>query len=335
MNNIKYYLYTSFLFLSFQAIQPSEEIINAPEWRDLELFASINNTHDGLIGKFDQINTSFGKQALAATLRTPTTNVVTISKRQQAIGALLSDEKQLPGIVHHLQSLGANAESLTDAFGNKTLEQEVNKMFYFTLNKLKHLNTSALALDAHHAFQQAALLSPVADYVLFHVALEYLRGAGKGCCGHNHGHDHHTHSHQETPLGDKLINAIHVSHLVMLPFSIKELVIQRKNKINLINVIYKNVAMASTCFKAMHAINSIINQSPSLLATLEENNALAELFSSTDLQIRELIDLLLSNTFPLDSQLSFFSSVGKTLKAYHLLQKNYVAIKPALAKSRL
>lgn len=74
-------------FLSLVSItlhgQGGAPITTSFEEKDLELFGSLNATHDGFYSKLDRTCTSVGKQQLKQQLANPTTDIKVLVQRQQ------------------------------------------------------------------------------------------------------------------------------------------------------------------------------------------------------------------------------------------------------------
>ena len=125
--------------------QIKADVLDFLTLRDLELVDSVNKTHSGVAGVLDRTQTKAGSQNLREMLVDPLTDVSAITKRQQAIKALVDDPQLLETIKNLLACIALHEDSLTFFDPKKTSPAltAVVESFKYSTSFLKGLNNSS------------------------------------------------------------------------------------------------------------------------------------------------------------------------------------------------
>src|SRR5205814_6014298 len=119
---------------------------------------------------------------------------------------------------------------------------------------------------------------------------------------------------------DELLYAVEAGHLALHLWSMKEMASDLSAQKAVLNVLYKNIGALSACVKSMHQLHQIVQTNADLKAVLGSSDAMSKLFSdSEDEDFIDLRETLLGDYFDQDEDLSIFSRVGTTLRAYKLI----------------
>lgn len=328
-------------------------IIDFDVERDLELFSSVNRSHNGVLTQFDHTFTTFGHERLMQQFKNPTTDIQHLTKIQKGLKFLVTNDAQAEELANAFGFFGLSEQGFNQLQSelNDHGAQEIINGFYFDLGILQSLNNSSLALSIGHYGKVLSIFSPLVEHLIFHYA---FHGVGSGCgdCaekpkknkhkhGHEHGHDHgHAHAHKEGHghkhghdhphcLSDLLsqyvspnvLVAIEVAHLAMHLWSMKEMASDLYAQTTILDILYKNISALSTCVKSMQRVHLCVQGNQELAALMPQSSALVQFFApSEDDAFNDLRELLLSDYFDADADLSRLSPVGTTLRTYKLVQ---------------
>lgn len=328
-----------------------QSVIDFDVERDLELFHSMNQSNKGVLAQFDHTFTTFGKQRLYKQFKNPLTDVDQIKTIQDSLRFLIANPTELGALQLELGTFGMSESAGFGQQGHGA--EEIIKKFYFEFGFMQGLNDDALALDLLYGTKILGLFAPVVEHLIFHYALEYLRGGHehkdhKHCDqdhghkkhkhkhgkkdkhkhDHGHDHDHHCLIHSLQPadgasaLKNALFTCVNWGHLALHLWSMKEMATDLSAQKAVLNLLYKNIGALSTCVKSMHRAHQIIQSHPELQAALGTSSELAQFFAPSDDQdFNDVCQELLGDYFDHDEDLSIFSRVGVTLRTYTLLQK--------------
>lgn len=317
-------------------------VITQHEERDLELFDSLNKSHQGILSAFDKTYTAPGKDRLMYHLKNPMTDVALIQERQEQIRLLIEN----PAVLEEAKTLLAQIKDAEkDLFYFiKNQEDPVARTtidnFYFKNRLLKNLNNSSAALDARNYLKYIGLFSPVAEHLLLHFALHSIQDFFNG---HHHDHDHdHVHDAHcvhdlEAPAGSSALvkgtfTALKVAHFGIHVMSIKDMVEHIAVEKAVVNQLYKKVASVRVGLHAMTALQDLMqanNYKATAFAPLDifnQSNTLA------DSGVKVFAPLLNDNTFDVHSSLGYFSRLGATLYNYQLLKDNMLLLDALMAR---
>jgi len=345
------------------SIQDQNRIISFYEERDLELFESPNKSHAGVWKKFDQTQTSMGKKSLQDFFKNPTSDIKILKSRQNIIQKFLTDTSITTNMTQALQTFGNHEHAFTDIqdLEKNAVAQTIIASFYFDYAQLQRFNTSPLALDIKNTFKKFGLFSPLLEHVILHFALEHIQSAlgnnnnnhDKETCDHDghHHHDHHDGHHHDghvcidhikaskdsSLLVKTLIVALKTGHFAMHVIGFKEMIEHTQQQIAVINELYKQLVSVKTCLESLETLDTLIKKDSVLQDIFGTDNPITKLFvqapdnNSRVSALNELIELLSNDYFDNYDNLSFFSSIGKTLRAHKLLHEAMPELQPALA----
>lgn len=331
-------------------------IITSFEEKDLELFGSLNATHDGFYSKLDRTCTSVGKQQLKHQLANPTIDIAVLQERQELIGWFCQHPEEHQKLCRALKDFELFAYGFADHQHIDTLTQEILKGFYFNLSLVQSLNKSPLALDILNFIHGASLLSPVVEHLILHFALEYLQEKitknshehhGHNHCDHHdhhnhdghcsHGHDHHfclghLEADDDASIFIKgLFWGIRATHLGIHLFSIKEMIEHIIARLNVINCLYKKISACAYSLKSLHTIYDLVQAHPELAQKCYGFEKIQEIYEGSQHdELHEFLNLISNGSFLIDEELGYFSSVGTTLRAHQLMSTALEQIKPAI-----
>jgi len=366
----KFFLVCLFIFqANAQTHAHENRVIGFYEERDLELFDSPNKSHTGVWKKFDHTQTILGKKSLQDFFKNPTSTIKTLKNRQNIIKKLLTNTNVKTSLSTVLQTFSNHEFAFSDALDleKNAVAQTVISSFYFQYAWLQKFNSSPLALDLKNVFKTLGLFSPVLEHIILHFALDHIQNAlgnnNHDTCDHEDHHDHHEHhehhhghghnhvciDHIEPAQGSStfvrgLFLAIKACHFAMHIVSIKEMLEHVQQQIAVVNELYKQLVATKICLESMEAIDTILKKDPELLQAFGTNNPIATLFSQLSesstttntntikesKELKELINLLSDDYFDNTDDLSYFSSLGKTLRAHKLLHETMPELQPAL-----
>ncbi len=321
----------------------STSVITKNEERDLELFDSLNQSHQGIFSVFDKTYTASGKLRLMYHLKNPTTDVSLLKLRQEQIKFLLENPTLLEEIKGLLARIKAAEPDLLYFINNQEdpVAHTIIDTFYFKNTLLKDLNESSIALDVRNYLKQLGLFSPVIEHLVFHFALSFIQEklTQNPTEHHHHHHDHeahHDHAHSncshycvsslKAPADSSTFvkgafTALKAAHFGMHLLGIKEMIQQMGAELAVVNQLYKKVASVK---EGLHAIITLHNRMQE--SNYVYNSFASQLVDSDTLNIESNIKffapLLDSTYFDSNSSLGYFSPIGNTVYNYQLLKNN-------------
>lgn len=334
----KFFLLLAFGICTFVvALVQAQPIITSFEEKDLELFSSMNGSHDGFYSKLDRTCTSIGRQQLKKQLACPTTDIQELQKRQALISWFVQHPEELQRLQSYLKDFELFSYGLLPNQQFDTLTQEILKGFYYKLSFVESLNKSPLALDILNLMHGASLLSPVLEHLILHFALEFIQEKlAHRHCHHNHHHAHNCLGHLEADhdasmLVKGLFWGVRVAHLGIHLLSVKEMIEHIKARLAVVNCLYKKIAASAYALKALHNIFNMIQTNTELSELFD---ASSQIFLINDVnnnaELQEFITLTRDDYFELDNELGWFSSVGITLRAHQLMNSVLEQLAPAV-----
>ncbi len=317
----------------------NSSVISFYEERDLELFDSLQQTNQGIFSsKLDKTYTSFGKARLIHHLKNPITDISLLKSRQKQLKILIENPELLEQLKTFLKKIHDYEDNLVYFIENQ--EDQISKKavenFYFKSKKLKNFNKSATALDTRNYVKYLGLFTPVLEHLIFHFALEYAHDklSHSGKCKHHHKHDHHfcvgnlVASANSSLLMKSSLFLLKAAHLGIHLVGIMEMIDQLSSEKAVINQLYNKVAATRTCLLAMKDILALIQTVKySTLAFSSDNSYLNYLESTSSNQNNNLIKLLNSKAFNINSSLKFLSRIGNTLSSYKILKQQRAPLK--------
>lgn len=323
-------------------------IISSFEEKDLELFGSLNNSHDGFYRKLDSTCTSVGTQELKNQLARPITDIAQLVARQKITRWLCEHPQEHQQLCAALKDFELFSYGFADHEQIDTLTQEILKGFYYQASFIQSLNKSPLALDILNLMHGATLLSPVVEHLILHFALEFIQDkfTNQPCNhdhhnDHDHHHDHHHNhhhclghleaSHDASMLVKGLFWGIRLAHLGVHLFSVKEMIEHIAARLNVVNCLYKKISACAYSLKALRTIYQLVQNHSELAQQWEGFEKIQEIYESPqNNELAQFINLISGESFSIDDELGYFSSIGKTLRAHQLMSSALNQIKPAI-----
>lgn len=330
-----------------------KSIISSFEEKDLELFGSLNDSHDGFYRKLDRTCTSVGKQELKNQLAHPIADIPELIARQKITQWLCNHTQEHQKLCKALKDFELFSYGFADHEQIDTLTQEILKGFYYQASFIQSLNKSPLALDILNLMHGATLLSPVVEHLILHFALEFIQDkfTNQPCNhdhhnDHNHHHDHHHHdhhhnhhhclghleaSHDASMLVKGLFWGIRLAHLGVHLFSVKEMIEHIAARLNVVNCLYKKISACAYSLKALRTIYQLVQDHPELAQQCYGFEKIQEIYEGPqNNELAQFISLISGESFSIDDKLGYFSSVGTTLRAHQLMSTALNQIKPAI-----
>jgi len=326
-----------------------DSIISSFEEKDLELFGSLNASHDGFYRKLDRTCTSVGRQQLQFQLAHPTTDITQLAARQRLTQWFCNHPQEHQQLCAALKDFELFSYGFADHGQIDTLTQEILKGFYYRVSFIQSLNKSPLALDILNLMHGATLLSPVVEHLILHFAIEYIQEKiTKKPCGHNHGHGHDNHDHhhghdhhmcfghlEAAPNASLFIKGlflgVRLAHLGVHLFSIKEMIEHIVARLNVVNCLYKKISACAYSLEALRTIYELVQAHPELEQQWYGFEKIQEIYEGPqDNELAQFINLISGGSFSIHDELGYFSSVGTTLRAHQLMSTALNQIKPAI-----
>lgn len=316
-------LLLSIFFLTQASAEPVIDFLTV---RDLELVDSVNQSHSGVAEKLDRTQTKIGSALLRDFLVNPTTDLELITKRQDAIKALVADPVLRGKVRSVLGHFAKREQALTffDKDNAPAALTSVVESFQYSLPFLTSWNRSVFALDARHVLQSfSPLITAIFEFAVLHFALEYLTGGHDDHHGHNHapGHIciHHAHAPQDASWIIKtLVGLAKAGHIALHLVSIKDMV----------EFVSAKMAVMNQLFQELKSLHVIVTDAQYLHTITTSNAALSDLLPID--ACAQLHSLFSNNYFQDDldeqNELDISSLVGNTLVTYGEVQKHTDAI---------
>ena len=316
-----------------EQLQEQPSVLGFYEERDLELFNSLNSSHNGAITALDYTKTAHGRRELEAFLRNPLINQAEIQKRQELLQTLLTNEDLFNRLDTALEYFHKNEQTLNNFWDSRKSEltQKMLSKFYFKYNLLKDCNESAVALDFGHFLEFASLFGTTIEHIILDMGISQ---AFKQLNGNNHDdHDHnHVPGHNHAPghncltcivarsfKSEVIQHTIRGLHLAFHLVNIKDMLEHLANRGELINVLHQEMLGVGSCIRALcHIKNELESDTLKTFSPINPH-AITNLFALNhdDTSNHPIIKTLLSADFEQtpENQLHFYSRIGSTLVA--------------------
>jgi DNA mismatch repair protein MutS len=316
--------------------------------RDLEMVTSLNNSHNGVVGKLDRTLLPQGRHVLEALLTNPLTDVTVLTLRQQAIKTLADNQLLCEKISFCLTVIRSELHGLQalKTLQDDAVAQDFIARFYYSWPVFNQLNENSAALNIKHAMSVLwGPAAPLLEHALFHFALEHAEqkitgkkdehAHGSECHGHHHDHGHdvhshgHHHDHEHFSFNDLIkgtVTAAQWAHFAYHAVSFVEAFDVIQQRARALNGMYTALVSLKRILYFSEILQALVTEHTQLRAAFTDQVSMQIMSSDLAQELEPLIDQMDDSYFAQGSNLHWYSFVGKTLTGYKLYQQSSTAV---------